>query len=126
VFILSAVTDILNSLLLHTTVSFSRYGLCVFVLAMAVMLARLYTMALSRPLDDPGAEREQLFTARGLTEREKEIARLVTLGLDNETIAERIFLSDRTVKFHIGNIYSKFGVDGRSGARAAFMAKVPR
>ena len=51
-----------------------------------------------------------------LTEREREVLGLMVEGLSNQEIAERLFLSVGTVKFHIGNIYSKLGVDSRVSA----------
>lgn len=51
-----------------------------------------------------------------LTEREREVLGLLAEGLSNQQIAERLFLSVGTVKFHIGNIYSKLGVDSRVAA----------
>lgn len=51
-----------------------------------------------------------------LTEREREVLALMVEGLSNQEIADRLFLSLGTVKFHIGNIYSKLGVDSRVAA----------
>jgi DNA-binding NarL/FixJ family response regulator len=48
-----------------------------------------------------------------LTQREKEILRMVALGLRNKVIADRLSISDGTVKVHLHNIYQKLGVDGR-------------
>jgi DNA-binding CsgD family transcriptional regulator len=132
-FIFSAVTDMTNSLLLHYPVSFSRYGLCAFVLAVAFMLARLYgkmsrelaeKSALLEKSGNPAVAREAVFKAHGLTDREKEVARLMTEGLDNETIASQLFVSASTVAFHIKNIYRKFGIEGKNRERAAFVARV--
>jgi DNA-binding NarL/FixJ family response regulator len=51
-----------------------------------------------------------------LTNREKEILRLLAAGLANREIGERLFLSSDTVKTHLGNIYRKLGVDTRTQA----------
>ncbi len=51
------------------------------------------------------------------TGRELEILRLISEGKNNEEIAEKLFLSIRTVEKHLTNIYSKLGVSGKS-ARA--------
>src|SRR5215212_4540804 len=53
-----------------------------------------------------------------LSEREREVLDLVAAGLSNEQIAERLFLSARTVERHLSNIYAKLRVSGKS-ARAA-------
>jgi predicted ATPase/DNA-binding CsgD family transcriptional regulator len=49
-----------------------------------------------------------------LTRRAKEVADLVALGLTNREIAKRLFLSDRTVEWHIEQILNKLGFSSRS------------
>jgi len=63
----------------------------------------LVVEALMQPTrsDDPVA---------ALTEREGEILGLMAEGLSNGGIAERLFLSTRTVESHIGNIFTKLGI----------------
>jgi DNA-binding NarL/FixJ family response regulator len=58
-------------------------------------------------LDDPGY-------LDVLTAREREIAVMLTLGLKNAEIAERLELADQTVKFHLSNIYRKLEVRSRA------------
>ena len=48
-----------------------------------------------------------------LTPRELEIVRMVAQGLRNRVIAERLSISEGTVKVHLHNIYEKLKVDGR-------------
>jgi pimeloyl-ACP methyl ester carboxylesterase/DNA-binding CsgD family transcriptional regulator len=60
--------------------------------------------------------------APDLSTREFEVLRLVAAGLSNEEIADRLFLSVRTVERHLSNIYSKVGVSGKA-ARAAVAAR---
>ena len=55
-----------------------------------------------------------------LTEREKEILALIVEGLSNKQIAQRLFLSNSTVQFHVSNILSKLGVSKRT--EAAYLA----
>lgn len=50
---------------------------------------------------------------RHLTPREMEILRMVAQGLRNRAIAERVHITEGTVKVHLHNIYEKLGVDGR-------------
>ncbi|MBB5348210.1 response regulator transcription factor [Desulfoprunum benzoelyticum] len=50
---------------------------------------------------------------KDLTPREKEIAQLIAEGLANSGIAARLGISERTVKAHLGAIYSKTGVGNR-------------
>jgi len=60
-----------------------------------------------------------------LTERERDVLRLMVDGLNNAEIAERLVVSPSTVKFHIGNIFSKLGVDNRvSAVTLAFQRKL--
>jgi RNA polymerase sigma factor (sigma-70 family) len=60
-----------------------------------------------------------------LSEREREVLELVAAGMSNEEIAERLFLSTRTVERHLSNIYAKLRLSGKS-ARAAAAARFSR
>jgi NarL family two-component system response regulator LiaR len=53
-----------------------------------------------------------------MTGRELEILALMVQGLSNNEIAERIIVSQSTVKFHVSNILAKLGVTGRTEAVA--------
>ncbi len=56
----------------------------------------------------------------GLTQREAEVLALLAEGLRNAEIAERLFLTPKTVSHHISSIYAKLGVSSRTeAARAA-------
>jgi DNA-binding NarL/FixJ family response regulator len=52
----------------------------------------------------------------GMTPREVEILRLIGQGLTNKQIAYRLEISAKTVRNHMGNLYSKLGVGDRSQA----------
>jgi DNA-binding CsgD family transcriptional regulator len=52
-----------------------------------------------------------------LTNRERELALLAADGLSTKEIAERLFLSDRTVQNHLNRAYEKLGVSGRRELR---------
>jgi DNA-binding NarL/FixJ family response regulator len=52
----------------------------------------------------------------GMTRREVEILRLLGQGLTNKQIAYRLKISEKTVRNHISNFYSKLGVGDRSQA----------
>jgi len=54
-----------------------------------------------------------------LTERELEVLRLVASGATNRDIAERMFVSEATVKTHLLHVYAKLGVNDRAAAVAA-------
>ncbi len=50
----------------------------------------------------------------GLTERELEVVRLIAAGLNNRRIAERLVVSEKTVKTHVGNILDKLNLEDRT------------
>ncbi|MDF2701938.1 MAG: two component transcriptional regulator, LuxR family [Rubrobacteraceae bacterium] len=62
-----------------------------------------------------GDERAQ---ANQLTPRELEVLGLISEGLQNSEIAERLFVTERTVKFHVSSILAKLGADNRTEAVA--------
>ena len=49
-----------------------------------------------------------------LTPREREVLRLIALGHTNAEVAERLYLSVRTVETHRANIHRKLGTESRS------------
>jgi DNA-binding NarL/FixJ family response regulator len=48
-----------------------------------------------------------------LTSREQEVLQLLSRGLNNQAIAEALYVSDRTVQAHLTNIFAKMGVSSR-------------
>lgn len=56
---------------------------------------------------------------RGLTEREREIAHLLALGLSNAEIADRLVVSPKTVGHHVSAVLGKLGVRRRAEVAAA-------
>jgi DNA-binding NarL/FixJ family response regulator len=57
--------------------------------------------------------REVAVREAALTSREIEIVRMASEGLRNRAIADRLSITEGTVKVHLHNIYEKLGVDGR-------------
>jgi two-component system, NarL family, response regulator DegU len=62
---------------------------------------------------------------KSLTKRELEILRLVAEGLTNEEIGKRIFISEKTVKTHLTNIFDKLKVNNRFKAALLIMGRQP-
>jgi NarL family two-component system response regulator LiaR len=52
----------------------------------------------------------------GLTDREQEVLQLIANGMNNREIAEKLFISEKTVKTHVSNILSKLHLDDRTQA----------
>ncbi len=57
-------------------------------------------------------------SSRQLSQREREVLRLVAEGLPNKQIARALSISERTVKFHLSSVFQKLGADNRAQAVA--------
>lgn len=57
-----------------------------------------------------------------LTEREREVLALIAEGLSNRAIAERLFVTDRTVEAHIGQIFGKLELSESPDAHRRVLA----
>jgi two-component system, NarL family, response regulator len=65
---------------------------------------------------DVGAKLAERMMSPQLSDRELEVLRLMAKGKSNHEISEELCIAQRTVKFHINNIFSKLGVGDRTGA----------
>lgn len=91
--------------------------------SLEVLLASIRAAARGQSLLDPTVARAvmQELTRVGkpgvnLTEREQEVLRQLALGCTNHEIAERLSVSDETVKTHVGNILTKLQLAHRTQA----------
>ncbi|MEV6331563.1 response regulator transcription factor [Streptomyces sp. NPDC051909] len=73
---------------------------------------------LSPPVASRVMDRMRGAAGPSLTDRERDILGQLAHGLGNREIARALFISEATVKTHLGRIYAKLGVDTRAGAVA--------
>jgi DNA-binding NarL/FixJ family response regulator len=95
--------------------------------------ARAYIVKTVNPIDIPSAlrqahdetvyhaigaqpEPEDVLRSAGLTAREITMLKALARGLSNRAISEELWVTEQTVKFHLGNLYRKLGVSSRTAA----------
>jgi len=87
------------------------------VIATALVAAQQGLVVIDAALADAVlALRAEVHEADGLTPREREVLDLLAEGLPNKLIADRLGVSEHTVKFHVGAVLSKLGVQSRTEA----------
>ncbi|MBW4715542.1 response regulator [Saccharothrix obliqua] len=86
----------------------------------AVVSPSVTKRLLSRFLGDGGGELRDATVLDALTEREREVLVLIAKGLSNTEIARKLFLSEATVKTHVGRILAK--LDLRDRVQAVVLA----
>lgn len=68
------------------------------------------------PVSDPFVRNTERQDALGITPRELEILELIAAGLSTREIAERLYVSENTVKTHSGRLYAKLSARRRTQA----------
>ncbi|MDX1910176.1 MAG: response regulator transcription factor [Saprospiraceae bacterium] len=71
---------------------------------------------LPSPPPPPPPPKTETLDLLGITPRELEVLEQMALGLSNQEIAEKLFVSLNTVKTHTSNVFSKLGVQRRTQA----------
>ena len=64
------------------------------------------------------------FAASLVAPREACVLSLVAEGLSNTAIAQRLYIAEQTVKFHLTSVYRKLGVTNRTEAARMWLADV--
>lgn len=82
----------------------------------SAMGAEAYVERCRRELQAGGASgsRSSTFAVESLTPQEQAVARLVAQGLSNADVARELFISVKTVQFHLTRVYSKLGLRSRT------------
>ncbi len=57
---------------------------------------------------------QEIYIRNGLSKREAEVAELVSTGLSNKEVADKLFVTEKTIKFHLTNIYRKMNISSRT------------
>lgn len=99
---------------IHAALAAVRSGLTVIDTALAESLVPSPPSAAPATPTEPAAKAAK---ARGeLTERERQVVQLLTEGLSNKLIADRLGISDHTAKFHVNGVMMKLGASTRTEA----------
>jgi DNA-binding CsgD family transcriptional regulator len=64
----------------------------------------------------PAAPRDRAYLTAALTDREREVLRLLARGMSNRKIGEELFISPKTASVHVSNIFAKLAVTNRTEA----------
>jgi DNA-binding CsgD family transcriptional regulator len=135
-----AVADRDAAALTGVSQAFERLGSALWAAEAAAQLAELYRQRGDEDAArEPAVRAEELGAADGLrtpalragppaavlSAREREVAQLAAGGLPSREIAERLYLSVRTVENHLQRTYAKLGLSGREQLSDALAAQAP-
>ena len=77
-------------------------------------LRQAHEKTVYHPFGEPSPE--DTLRAAGLTEREMTMLKALARGMSNKAISQELWVTEQTVKFHLGNLYRKLGVPNRLAA----------
>jgi DNA-binding CsgD family transcriptional regulator len=102
----------------------ARNHLCIAQEMLSAMDVKTFTERLSRELLATGARarRRTPETREDLTAQELQVARLAREGLSNPEIGDRLFISRRTVEYHLSKVFTKVGISSRNQLGGALPA----
>jgi DNA-binding NarL/FixJ family response regulator len=78
--------------------------------------ADLAAAGMHAPRQEPGRRGPR--SPLELTDREQDVVALVRRGLTNREAAAELYISDKAVEYHLGNVYAKLGIRSRRELRA--------
>ena len=92
----------------------------IVVSVMAIIFFFIGLYFRKKNLSKEGADSHELDHTKikelGISQREHEVLQELVNGLSNKEIAEKLFVSESTVKTHVSNLYTKLGVNKRPQA----------
>jgi DNA-binding CsgD family transcriptional regulator len=92
-------------------------GFSILFLVLGIILSKkLFHKTIIVTEQKPGIINDEKLLETGLSKREAEIMLLIHEGLSNQQIADKLFISENTVKKHISNIFLKLNVERRTEA----------
>ena len=80
--------------------------------------AEPYRQAVADDLASGGIRTATRQSPLDFTEREQDVVALVRKGLTNKEIAAEMYVSEKTVEYHLRNVYGKLGISSRRELRA--------
>jgi len=92
-------------------------GFSLLFLVIGIILSRkLFLKKIIVTQAAPASINEEQLLKEGISKREAEILLLMHQGLSNQQIADKLFISENTIKKHISNIFQKLRVERRTEA----------